>query len=73
MKDSKDTEKLDTKEQVNEIENEVELEEKPKTPSIPAPAKYTRPPAFERWNNSFARWNQNNFKPVQRRAAQRWR
>lgn len=76
MTDSENNENTDTEEIVNDTENETVLveEEKTKTPNIPPVAKYTRPPAFERWNN-FAKWNQNNrgFQQVQRRAAGRWR
>ncbi|NDK08589.1 hypothetical protein EOM39_05110 [Candidatus Gracilibacteria bacterium] len=55
-------------------DEKVEIEEeKHKAPSIPEVAKFKRPPAFERGNNSFARGNQNNFQQVQRRAAQRGR
>ncbi len=75
MTDSENSENLSTEEVVNDTENETIVEEeKTKTPNIPPVAKYTRPPAFERWNN-FAKWNQNNrgFQQVQRRAAGRWR
>lgn len=75
MTDSENNEILSTEEIVNDTENEIVVEEeKTKTPNIPPVAKYTRPPAFERWNN-FAKWNQNNrgFQQVQRRAAGRWR
>jgi len=76
MKDSKCKckceEKIDS-EKEECVEEKVEIEEeKHKTPSIPQVAQFKRPPAFERWNN-FGKWNQNNFKQVQRRAAQRWR
>ncbi len=56
-----------------EVENKIETEEKVEHHSIPPVAKYTRPPAFVKWNNNF-RWNQNNFtKQVQRKASWRGR
>lgn len=56
------------------LENEEEQIEKiVETPEIPTVAKYTRPPAYVKWNNNF-RWNQNNFtKQVQRKASWRGR
>jgi hypothetical protein len=40
--------------------------------SVPT-VKYTRPPAFVKWNNQF-RWNQNNFsKTIQRKSSWRGR
>lgn len=57
------------------IESEkIELEKTEKEiNNIPVVAKYTRPPAFIAWKNSF-KWGQNNFsKPIQRRASWRGR
>ena len=54
-------------------DNKIETEEKVEHPVIPPVAKYTRPPAYIKWNTQF-RWNQNNFtKQVQRKASWRGR
>ncbi len=59
---------------LDELNNEETQEiEVVKTPVIPAVAKFTRAPAFVKWNN-FSKSNQNNFsKPVIRKSANRWR
>lgn len=56
-----------------EVENKIETEEKVEHPVIPPVTKYTRPPAYIKWNTQ-VRWNQNNFtKQVQRKASWRGR
>lgn len=57
----------------NEKLEEEQVENIVETPAIPPVAKYTRPPAYIKWNNNF-RGNQNNFtKQVQRKASWRGR
>jgi len=57
----------------DETENKIETEDKTEHPVIPPVTKYTRPPAYIKWNNNF-RGNQNNFtKQVQRKASWRGR
>lgn len=62
-----------TNENENEKLEEEQIENKVETPIVPPVAKFTRPPAYIKWNNNF-RWNQNNFtKQVQRKASWRGR
>lgn len=61
----------------NDLESPISEEKKDsptieKTVAIPN-VKYTRPPAFVKWNNQF-RWSQNNFsKSIQRKSSWRGR
>lgn len=65
---------LESTENINKdkVEDKIDSSTIEKTVATPN-VKYTRPPAFIKWNNQF-RWSQNNFsKSIQRKSSWRGR